>query len=281
MPVIAVVLALCAAACNAAASVLQRQAARALPENGVSGLALAWRLVRTPVWLGGIGALIGGFLFQASALDNGGLTLVQPLLITELPFTIALAAKVFDMRPDLGTWLAIGSLTGGLALLLAAAAPSPGLRYPDPADWLVTVVATVLTTGALLAAARVSRGRLRAALLGTASALGFAFTATLMKESTHVFSREGAGVLTTWPPYAMAGAGLVSVVLLQQALRSGTLVVVQPALSVVDPVISIVYGVALFDEAIRLGPWVVAELAGLGLILYGTVRLARSRFIQG
>ncbi|MET9068816.1 DMT family transporter [Streptosporangium sandarakinum] len=278
---IAVILALCAAACNATASVLQRKAARALPESGVSGFALAWRLVRNPVWLGGIGALIGGFLFQAAALATGGLTLVQPLLITELPFTIALAAKIFDIRPNPETWLAIGSLTGGLALLLVAASPSPGRSYPDPDEWLITVTVTVCVTGGLIAAARASRGHLRAALLGTASALGFAFTATLMKEATHVLSMEGIGVLTTWSPYAMVAAGLVSVVLLQEALRSGSLVVVQPALSVVDPVISIVYGVALFDETIRLGPWVVAELAGLGLILYGTVRLARSRFIQG
>jgi hypothetical protein len=32
----------------------------------------------------------------------------------------------------------------------------------------------------------------------------------------------------------------------------------------------------LFGEDIRLGPWAALELLGVGLILYGSVRLSRS-----
>jgi hypothetical protein len=55
---------------------------------------------------------------------------------------------------------------------------------------------------------------------------------------------------------------------------------VQPAITVTDPVASIAYGVALFDETIRLGPWVVPELLGIGMIFFGSLRLAQAPAIR-
>ncbi|GHH63560.1 hypothetical protein GCM10017673_04690 [Streptosporangium violaceochromogenes] len=274
---IAVVLAVAAAACNALASVLQRRAARAVPDRKAFRMALITDLIRRPVWLGGIVALIGGFVFQAAALSEGGLALVQPILIVELPFTMILVSWMFGIRLDGRSWPAIGALTGGLALFLASASPGPGDRSPGPTGW---VIATVVTVGVVVALVAVSRllvsGAARPVALGMAAGLGFAFTATFMKESTIVFETDPGTLLTSWEPYAMVAAGLVSLFLLQNALQSGTLVAAQPALTITDPVASVVYGVALFGEDFRTGPWVVPELAGIGLIVYGSVLLAQS-----
>src|SRR4051794_20115344 len=95
---IAVPLALLAAVCNAVASVLQRKAARSAPASEAFRLALMWDLIRRPAWLLGILALIGGFVFQATALGFGGLALVQPLLVVELPVTMVIAAWMFKIR---------------------------------------------------------------------------------------------------------------------------------------------------------------------------------------
>ncbi|MEV4327486.1 hypothetical protein AB0J37_35055 [Microbispora rosea] len=108
---IAVVLALLAAAANAVASVLQRRAARRAPADEAFRPGLIWDLVRRPTWLGGIGALIAGFLLQAAALTSGGLALVQPLLVAELPITMLVAGWMFRVRVTPRTWLAVGALT--------------------------------------------------------------------------------------------------------------------------------------------------------------------------
>jgi drug/metabolite transporter (DMT)-like permease len=134
----------------------------------------------------------------------------------------------------------------------------------------------VAIIGYLVSAAKLTHGPGRAALLGIASGLGFSFTAVLMKDATRYLSGDPERLFVTWPMYAMAGAGLASVYLLQNALQSGSLVAVQPAITVSDPVASIAYGVALFDETIRLGPWVVPELAGIGMIFFGSLRLVQS-----
>lgn len=273
---IAVVLAVFAAASNALASVLQRRAARSAPAEEAFRLRLMWHLMHRPAWLGGIGALIAGFLFQASALSLGGLSLVQPILVTELPFTMILVAWLFRIRLGLDSWLGSSVLSAGLAVLLIAAAPAEGRRLPGPTGWAIATVVTFGMIGCLVSVAIHSSGVRRAAVFGVAAGLGFAFTAALMKETTHILIEHSYSVLTSWPVYAMVAAGLYSLFLLQNALQSGTLVAVQPALNVCDPVASIGYGVGLFGERIRMGPWWVLEALGIGLILLGSVRLAQS-----
>ncbi|GAA0321460.1 DMT family transporter [Actinoallomurus spadix] len=273
---ISVVFALLAAASNALASVLQRHAARAAPEEEAFRLALIMDLVRRPDWLGGIVALMFGFLFQAAALTTGELSLVQPILVTELPITMLLLAGLFRIRLGTESWRAVAALTVGLAALLASAAPSPGHRHPDRIEWAVATLVTLGLAAYLVSVAKVTRGASRAALLGVASGLGFAFTAALMKEATKVLPAGPVALLTSWAVWAMVAAGLGSLFLLQNALHSGTLVAVQPALNVSDPVSSIAYGVGLFGEEIRLGGWVVLELLGVGLLLYGSRLLAQS-----
>jgi drug/metabolite transporter (DMT)-like permease len=277
---IAVLFSVLAAASNALSAVLQRRAARDLPMSEAFRPAMIWELMRRRSWLAGIGALISGFLLQATALTFGGLSLVQPLLVTELPFTMVLVGWLFRSRLDAMSWLAVITVSAGLAVFLVSAGPSPGHRTPGRVDWLLATVITVAVVGYLVSTAKLGRGPGRATLLGVASGLGFSFTAVLMKDATRFLSGDAERLFVTWPMYAMVGAGLASVYLLQNALQSGTLVAVQPAITVTDPVASIAYGVALFDENIRLGPWVVPELAGIGMIFVGSLRLAQSAPIR-
>lgn len=272
---LAVVLAVLAAAANAVASVLQRLAARSTSPGEAFRLGLMLDLLRRPAWLGGIGALMAGFLLQAAALTRGGLALVQPLLVAELPITMLLAGWTFRARIDARTWVAIGALTAGLSGFLVAASPTPGDRLPGPVGWVVSAGLTAGLIAGCVSAAILYGGATRAVLLGVAAGLGFAYTAVLMKrtvENLHGDLRALAGV---WSLYAMVAAGLCSLFLLQNALQSGSLVAVQPALTVTDPVASTAYGVALFGEDIRTGTWVLPELAGMALILYGSVLLSK------
>ncbi|MBX6768609.1 MAG: DMT family transporter [Actinomadura rubrobrunea] len=275
--IIAIVLALCAAASNALSSVLQRRAVRTIAPGDPFRPSMLLDLLRDLGWLAGILAMIGGFLFQAAALTVGQLALVQPILVSELLFTMAFLRLLLGRRLDRDSWIATAVLTVGLAVLLTAADPAHGTRTPGSLEWAVAVLVTVGLMGYLTTSSRLVSGARRAVLVGIAAGLGFSFTAALMKEATGAISRGATAVLTSWALYAMVAAGLASLVLLQDALRSGSLVAVQPALNVSDPVASIAYGVGLFGESIRLGGWVALELLGIGLILYGSVRLTQSR----
>ncbi|MEV4671826.1 MULTISPECIES: DMT family transporter [Actinomadura] len=277
---IPVVLALLAGASNALASVLQRRVAKAAPEADAFKLALILDLLRSPMWLGGIGALIAAFVLQAAALSIAGLSLVQPLLAVELPFTMILIALLPPRGLTRVPWTAVVLLSVGLAVLLFALSPDEGYHLPSGSAWIIATTGTAGCVAALIALSWLIRGPVRAVLLGITTSIGFALTAAFMNTATHDFERGLRAVVTSWQLYAMALAGLGSLFLLQNALQSGTLVAVQPALTISDPVASIILGVYLFGENVRGGPWVLLEAAGMALLLLGSIGIARSPLLH-
>jgi hypothetical protein len=64
--------------------------------------------------------------------------------------------------------------------------------------------------------------------------------------------------------------------LLQNSLQAGSLVAAQPPLTLGDALISVAYGVTLFNEGLRTGPWLVAEIVAVLLIAVGCVEISRS-----
>ncbi|QYC45858.1 hypothetical protein Nocox_41585 [Nonomuraea coxensis DSM 45129] len=276
----AALLAVLAGLCNAASSVLQRRAALTVPQDPPARMGLILALVRKPVWLWGIAALIGGFLFQAAALSQGAIALVQPVLVVELPFTMIILSMAFGIVLDRSTWLAIGALSAGLAIFLVAADPDVGRWVPDAIGWIAATVVTAAVMATLVAVGVLAKGAVRPAVLGVATGIGFAFTATLIKTCTAIAQEDMGALPRSWQLYAMVAAGLCSLVLLQHTLHSGPLVVAQPALTISDPIAGILFGGLLFGEPIRSGSWIVLEAIGIGSMAYGVIRLARSPLIQ-
>ena len=86
---VTILFALAAAFSNALNMVTQHMASISDPAHSKG-----WRLVRylasNPLWLFGWVALAGSFIFQALALHDGQMSVVQPLLVTELVFALVL-----------------------------------------------------------------------------------------------------------------------------------------------------------------------------------------------
>jgi hypothetical protein len=69
----------------------QRKGARSTQTVGLD-VRLVIRLARQPAWLLGIAGMIGGFLFQLTALRSGDLARAQPILAAELLFVLGYLA---------------------------------------------------------------------------------------------------------------------------------------------------------------------------------------------
>ncbi|HEX4790617.1 MAG TPA: DMT family transporter [Actinospica sp.] len=284
MNTLTVLAALASALSNAATTVLQRSASVDLapvPGSGVG--AVARRLLqplRRAAWWGGATATIASAVFQVLALDGGRLSVVQPLLATELLFALLLGALVFRRRPGLALWRAFAMLAVGLAVFLVAASPSGGGDQASGARWLVVGGGAACATILLLSLALRLHGTVRAAVLGTATALCFSVTAALVKEVTRAFPGGVTAVLTTWYTYAGALVGILSMLLLQWTLRAGSLTGSQPALTLGDALLSVALGVLLFGETIALGWRVLPELLGVALMALGVLGLTGAEHLS-
>ena len=284
-------LAVLAACMNATSSVLQRKANRRVPQKQNLSVKLVVSLFHQPVWFGGVLAVTAGFLLQATALGMGQLTVVEPILVLELPATLILGSRVFGTRLGRREWGATAAMTAGLAGLLYFLSPSAGRAAAVSwYVWLTGVGINLALIGALVAwARRKSGGRggnreggspFRAAVLGTAAGSAFGLTAALMKAMTNTFS-QGIGVLlTSWPLYAMIASGVLGMFLLQSAMNAGRLIAAQPGITLSDPIVSILWGLLVFQEKAR-GGWFIALAVVSGLVMAAAViGLARSPLLS-
>ncbi|NEA49829.1 DMT family transporter [Streptomyces sp. SID10815] len=267
--------ALLGAASNAVGTACQRKAAATVPAGG--GLRLLFALARHPVWLAGIAGVVCSAMFQALALVNGPMALVQPLFIMELPFALFVAGLLMRRGLPAAGWWAVGGMVGGLAMVLVAADPSGSHDQAPMARWIpaLAVGLGVMATAVVLARASGS-SLFRAAVLAGAAATGNALTAAMLKSASATLETDGlAAFLTTWQTYGFAVLGIASLLLLENALQAGSLAASQPALTIGDATVSLLLGVLLFGEHIRTGVWLLPELLGAGLILWGVLRLTR------
>jgi drug/metabolite transporter (DMT)-like permease len=272
-----VLFALCAALSNSVATVLQRKAAMSVPRSDGLRAGLMLDLLRRPVWLAGILAVIAAAVCQALALATGPLTVVQPLFVLELPLTLIVASLLLRRRLPRVGWAAVAFVVVGLGVALAAASPT-GNRTHVPLDRWGPALAVCVCAVVVLAvtALRRSEGRARAACLGTATAISYALTAALMKASMHILDDQGiAAFFAAWQTYAFALAGVAALFLLENAMQAGPLVASQPAITLGDALVSLALGVTLYEEHVRSGWWLMPQLLGLALIALGAVVLSR------
>lgn len=274
---VSVLFALLTALANGSASVLQRIAAATAPASKALHLSLFTYLIKRKIWLAGIGLVVVAAVCQATALDTGPVALVQPIFIIELPFTLLVASRLAHRRLSATTWWAVALVTVSLGGGLAAAAPSGGSEHAPLKVWIIALIVTGVFEAVVIVIGVRTHGNTRAAALGLGAACGNALTATLMKSAVSELSRGIVPFFTAWQLYATAVAGVGALFLLQNGLQAGSLVAVQPPLTLGDALISACYGVTVFNENVRTSGWLlVIEIAAVLAIAIGCIEVSRS-----
>jgi len=273
----AIVAALSAAALFAVATAFQHRSAGLVTVVGRRG-GFVSRTLRHPLWIVGSVANLAGLSLHALALRDGPLALVQPLLVIGVIFTLPLRQVLEHRRPRRAEICWAAALTLGLALFLILATPANGpVRGADPKPTVFCAAAIGLAVAGCLVADRRTAAATGAMLLGTAAGLLFAVSAALLKETTDVLSHGAAALFTTWPCYALVAVGGAGLLLSQYAYRAGPLSASLPAITVVNPIVSVVIGVAVFDEPFHAAPgYLLGEVLGLALMAVAAIGLTRS-----
>ena len=263
---------------NALSNVMQRKASLKQSAGTSFNASFLAKLVRDPTWLLGFGGMVASFAFQAVALAIGELSAVETIITLEVPLTLLVASRVFGARLTSQEWAAIGLMTVGMIALIAALDPRPGNeRAVDGVTYAAAIGGTALTVVVLVVVARPLPPYLATACLGAAAGTSFGLTAALIKEVVEDLDSAGfVSMLSTWQTYAAITTGVLGVLLMQWALHSGPLLAAQPGFTLMDPLVSILWGVLVYNEVTRQGAWLTLAAAGGVAIAAGVVSLARS-----
>lgn len=272
-----VLLALLAAVFLAIGIVVRQRATLDVPaEHGVSPV-MFQTLLRRPLWWAGTGAAVTGFVFQALALANGSLLLVQPILTSALLFALPLSARLAHRRVTRAEWGWATLLTLALTVFVVLAKARPGdYEASLTTSAVVAVVCTAAVSACVIVAVRTAGWR-RAVLLAVAVGVLFGVVAVLTKLVMHVLTHQGpAAVLTTPVPYLLVLLGVLGVLVQQSAFHAGSLQTSVPTMLVLEPVIAVLLGAVVLGEHLDVGRWdAVAIAIATVAMAAGTIALGR------
>ncbi len=272
------VLALIAAMLFALAATLQQKGALNLPELSLRSPASLARLAGQTMWLLGTVALLVGYVLQAAALDRGRLAIIQPLLVMTVVFALPLGYLLTSQRVGRTEVLGAGVIVVGLALFAVYGDPAGGNENAPGSEWAIAIAILGVVCVVLLAFGGRGGLSLKAAVYGTVAGILFGLSAALTKPTLDYLHAGVDELLTHWEPYALAVAGVLGFVLQQISLGTGKLAPSVATVSVANPVVGILLGVALFDERLSRPSWhVVVACVGLGLALVGAVVISLAR----
>lgn len=254
---VTVVLVVLAAVANASALVLLRKAALSEPAAPSFTMRQLWTLLHRPVWAGGMATIFVGFTLQAAALSIGAVSLVQLILVLELPLTLILGSIVLGGSLRTREWTAIAAMTVGVVLLLVMLDPGGGDPYSTGlVVWVVAATTTVALIFGLVLIGRRRGGATKAALFGVATGAPSGLIAVLAKAVLAAAADGGiGGVFTTWWTYLLILTVPLGFFLLQGALQAGRLVASQPGITLANPLVAAGWGIGIFDEDVRTGRW--------------------------
>lgn len=247
-------------------------------QSAGSGLSLRHilKLVARPSWL--IGTILLGLavVFQIGSLSLSPLIVVQPIGVVGLVITSVLNSRLSGVKLGKRARASIAMCVAGIVAFVTIAAFSAADR-PVTDQKLITILvlfgivflATVVTLIAL-------RHRAIALLYIVGAGVLYGFVATFAKAVIGRMQQGEFDWLTWVCVLALVSGALVGMVYVQNAYSSGPPDLVVAGLTVIDPLVAVLIGIVVLNEAAGASGWAILGFVLSGIIaVIGVVGLAK------
>jgi len=275
---LASVVAVVAAVMFGAAAVFQQRAIRHSTDDETAEQILSLRqllaLFRIPRWRTGLLLIAGGTVLHVVALALAPLKVIQPIGVIAVPAAVVLASAYAGRRPSHRVLASVAvALVGVVIFVLLAATPDAPVLRSERA--LGVSLAVFVLSGLLYLVSRSVASWRRCILLATAGAVNFGLGSALVRHLSqllrvHRLTSDG------WMSVGLVACMCLAVVggswFIQQAYATGAAAVVTACATVVDPLVAVLFGIAVLgegdsiDRAHAVGMVFSALLATAGVI---------------
>lgn len=233
-------------------------------------------VMRRPRWLAGTSLLGFATVLQLGALSLAPLIVVQPVGVIALVVTSLLNASLTKTRLNRATLLAISLCTLGIAgFVVAASLAATEPKIDD--NKLRSVLAVLVFILVIFGIAFLRYGKRFTALayiVGTGVLYGF--VATLAKVVIARIEQGEFEWLTVFCALALIVAMALGGWFVQNAYASGPPDLVIAGLTVIDPLVAVIVGVAILGEMDGVSIWIALPfLLCAGLAVTGVLLLAQ------
>lgn len=235
-----------------------------------------WQLLRRPSWVVGTVMLGLAIICQLGALAFAPLIVVQPLGAIALVITTLLNARISGHSPTRRSLIAIAACVGGIFVFVTIAALF-ATDAPVSNGQLITILILLFVVLVLFGGFWLwRRQRMGALFYITAAGVIYGFVATLAKV---VITRVQTGDFDWLTVLCVVGlllSAAFGAYFVQTAYSSGPPDLVIAGLTVIDPIVAILIGLIVLNEAAGAPLWVYIAFAAVGAVaVWGVFQLAR------
>lgn len=242
------------------------------------------RLASSIWWILGTLMLGLAIVLQLISLGLAPIIVVQPLGVVALVITAIVNARVSKVQLDRNAIRAIVMCVAGIALFVTVAAIFAKESVVERTQLIVILVVLGVVLVALAVAFAYFRKRAGAIFYILAAGVLYGFVATLAKVVINRVGNEIAGVtagggfewLTIVCIVGLVLAAALGAYFVQTAYSVGSPDLVIAGLTVVDPLVAVVIGIAVLGEAQQVPLWALfIWVVAAAVAIYGVFQLAK------
>jgi hypothetical protein len=275
-----------ASAFNAASSVMEREAAGSPAVSELFTRDLSIAIAKNRKFLNGVGLQLLASGMEIIALSQGSLIIVTPLLTLDLVFLLIFLSHRYGLKVRLENWLAVITIIAGLSLLFLSTQPQGDQIKIAFIPWLIAISAVLILIGVVIGIVpRFESHKTRAGLMALATASTYGLNAGLLKLILNEFKVGGLHeVIFNWTLYVLISFAVLSLYLMQNTFSAGPVVISQPIIEIVQPLVGVAIGIFIFSDDIKDSAiFILGDCLSAALILFSIIVLARSDslFIAG
>lgn len=233
-------------------------------------------LLRRPRWLTGSIFMALAIICQLAALALAPLIVVQPIGAIALIITSILNARIYKIRLDPKTFLAIAiTMLGVAGFVLFTSTSATQVRLDD--GMLLQVVGVLIAVlavfGVLFA---VSKGRVGPLQYIFGAGVLYGFVASLAKVVIQRIIQGDINWLTLLATVALLAAAILGGWFVQNAYAAGPPDLVIAGLTVIDPAVAVGIGIVILGEASSAAAGQVVGFGVSGLVaVFGVLMLSK------
>lgn len=248
---IATLLAVVAALMVGVGDVAEQRSAQQVTDKSVSAPALFARLLRDRRWWLGTLVAAGGFGLQAAALGLGSVVLVQALSVTSLLFALLISSVASHRKISRSQAIWAVLLAAAVTAVVTVGNPQAGAPRGSVRAWAMAAVVLGPVLLLCLIGARGSSGWRSALLQGLVSGTLWGLFSVLTKGVVDQLGHGIAQLLNTPELYIWAMLAIAATVREQSAFRAGPLTASLPAVTITEPLVGSVLGIAVLGETLN------------------------------
>jgi hypothetical protein len=238
------------------------------------------KMVRTPVWLLGLGLIALGAALHLVALAMAPITVIQPLGILAVGWSVLIAARLKGKPPERKIWFAVGvSVVGIVGFTILSTKYATEATDISLGSMLATTAAiwglAIVLAGFGIFGPRSIRSLCRAWAGAALYGLGSGYMKIMAEIITNGAELTGAEFLTATVGLILAYS--VGGWMIQTAYATGPAEVVVGSMTTVDPLAAVVVGLVVLGEGALLTPLIAMGMVLAGLVAAGGVAVL-SRF---